>query len=71
MKRKHGSSHFPLTPVLLLLLREMVTLTDVLSMSARPGDYIAASFSTRERGIGGRKTVKWPVGRPRKRPLES
>ena len=36
MEQKYGSSHFPLTPVL-LLLGEMVTLTDVLSVSARPG----------------------------------
>ena len=36
MERKYSSSHFPLTPVL-LLLREMATLTDVLSVSARTG----------------------------------
>ena len=66
MEWKYGSSHFPLTPVL-LLPREMATLTDVLSI---PEDYIAASFSTRERRIGGKKTAKRPLGRPRKRLLE-
>ena len=66
MERKYGSSHFPLTPVL-LLLREMATLTDFFKR-ASPEDYIAASFSTREHGIGGRKTVKRPVGETVKAP---
>ena len=68
MERMYGSSHFPLTPVL-LLLRELVTLTDFFKRVS-PEEYIAASFSTRECGIGGKKPVKRPVGRPRKRPLE-
>ena len=55
MERKYGSSHFPLTPVL-MLLSEMATLTDFKHVS--PEDYIAASFSNRERRIGGRKMVK-------------
>ena len=34
MERKYGSLHFPLTRVL-LVLREMVLLTDILSVSAQ------------------------------------
>ena len=56
MEWKYGSSQFPLTPVL-LLLREMATLTYFFKRVS-PEDYIAASFSTRECGIGGKKTVK-------------
>ena len=52
--------------VVLLLLREMATLTDYFNHVSTE-DYVAASFSTRERG---KKTVKQPVERPRKHPLE-
>ena len=67
MERKYGSSHFPLTPVVLLLRDGDL---DRLFKRVSPEDYIAASFSTRKRGIGGKKTVKRPVGRPSKHPLE-
>ena len=45
----------------------MANLTDYFSRVTTK-DYVAASFKSTERG---KKTVKRPVGRPRKRPLES
>ena len=56
----YGSLHFHLQ-VCCCGLREMATLTDYFK-HVSPEDYIAASFSTRERGISGKKTVEQPVG---------
>ena len=55
------------TSCITCVLREMASLTDYFNQVSTE-EYIAAFFISTERG---KKTVKWPVGRPGKHPLES